>query len=114
MGGPMLLRPTCEAMTLAGAPCRCVVHATLDLGERGPRGLCQGHARMARRGPLALWEPRVVPPATRSPAVAARWSPEDDAFLREHPRLSTPVAAAHLGRTSAAVHQKRKRSRLGG
>ena len=109
MKGPTWLRPSCEAMTSAGEPCRSLAHAAVDLGERRLL-VCHAHARMARRGPVAPWEPGVVPPPTRPPTVAARWSAEDDAFLRERPGLAAPVAAANLGRTTAAVHRKRKRS----
>lgn len=42
------------------------------------------------------------------------WTVEEDDYLLEHPDATASVAAAHLGRTRAAVWQRRLRHRLEG
>ena len=45
--------------------------------------------------------------STAAPAVWGRWSREEDTYLRANPDAPAGVAAAHLGRTVAAVPFRR-------
>lgn len=100
----------CGAKTRSGERCPSSAAYRVVDPVCGPLGLCGPHARAARFG--AASEAR-RPLGVRS-AFRHSWSSAEDGYLREHPALGAHAAAAHLGRTTAAVRYRRARLRREG
>lgn len=99
-------RPTCEAATASGEPCRGIVHHTVDLGDQGVRQLCGFHVRLARRGRFTPWAPGQPPPPKRRYTKGGTWTAAEDADVVASD-VSDAALAARLGRTVEAIRQRR-------
>lgn len=102
----------CEALTARGAPCQGTVSYAGDLGAAGHRRLCGYHWHMAQHRPIPLWNRPIDPAELAPPATPKlRWTVEHDELLRAHPGEHAAAVAPLLGRTTAAVRQRRARLR---
>ena len=102
---PRLPPVPCEALTQTGGPCRRAdgQHAAVD---GVVRRLCGTHARMARRGPIALW---TVPGSEAAviPRGAVPWSAAEDAYVLANLEATPAEVAGRLGRSEWVVRQRR-------
>ena len=96
----------CEAVTIRSGRCRRVAGYLVPVGDRRVL-LCAGHAAMAQRGPVALWDPNAPPPVAHR--AWTPWTAEEDAHLLAHRSDRAADVALALGRTTAAVKQRLSR-----